>query len=118
MKEKNIHDKSAIGIVIATTLTILPLAGIYLTPNIWWGILLKVFFIIIILGTLQNYWFHPLYTNVQKHGFGAGIILNMLWFSCFYFFSPHWITYFFSLLFLITLLTMKRILKKYYSVEE
>lgn len=85
-------------------------------PNIWWGLLLKAIFIIIILSALQNYFFHPnpIWANVNKHGFGAGVILNMLWFSGIYFFYPHWFGYIFMFLFVLTLSTMKRILQKYY----
>ena len=100
--------------MIATIFTILPLAGIYLTSNIWWGLLLKAIFIIIILGALQNYFFHPIWANANKHGFVASIILNMLWFGGIYFFYPHWIIYIFILSFVLTLSTMKRILQKYY----
>ena len=113
-KQKNTYDYSNTGVAIATILTTLPLTGIYITPNTWWGLLIKAIFIIIILGTLQNYWFHPIFANANKHGFGAGVILNMLWFSGGYFFYPHWICYIFILLFILSLGTMKKILQKYY----
>ncbi len=113
-KQKNIHDNSNTGVIIATIFTILPLTGIYITPDIWWGLLLKAIFIIIILGALQNYFFQTIWVNANKHGFVAGVILNMLWFSGIYFFYPHWIIYIFILLFVLTLSTMKRILQKYY----
>lgn len=113
-KQKTIHDNSNTGVATATIFTILPLTGIYIIPNTWWGLLLKVIFVIIILGVLQNYWFHSTFTNANKHGFGAGVILNMLLFSGVYFFYPHWIYYIFIILFVLSLGTMKKILQKYY----
>ncbi len=68
-KQKNIHDLSNTGVGMATILTILPLAGFYIIPNLWWGLLLKVIFIIIILKELQIYWFHDRFANANKHGF-------------------------------------------------
>ncbi len=113
-KQKNKQDYSSTSVVMATIFTILPLTGIYIIQNVWWGLLLKAIFVIIILGVLKNYWFHPTFANANKHGFGAGVILNMLLFSGVYFFYPHWIYYIFIILFVLSLGTMKRILQKYY----
>ena len=114
MKQKNIHDNSNAGIVIAIIFTILPLIGIYTISNGWIELLIKVVLIVIILGALQNYFFHLTWANANKHGFVAGVILNMLWFSGIYFFYPHWMIYIFIFLFILTLSIMKRILQKYY----
>ncbi len=112
--KKNINDHSTVGVAMATIFTILPLAGVYILPNVWWGILLKVIFVIIILEVLKNYWFHPTFVNANRHGFGAGVILNMLLFSGIYFFYPHWIIYIFEFIFIFSLSTLKRILQKHY----
>jgi len=113
-RQENIHDNSNTGIVIATIFTILPLIGIFTISNVWWGLVIKIILIVIILGALQNYFFHPIWANANKHGFVAGVMLNMLWFSGIYFFYPHWTIYIFIFLFILTLSTMKRILQKYY----
>ena len=112
--KKNPHVNYNTGVAIATIFTIFPLTGIYITPNIWWGLLIKVILIISIIAVLQNYWKHTIYSNANKHGFIAGVILNMLWFSGVFFFSPHWIIYIFIILFVLTLSTIRRILQKYY----
>ncbi len=106
-KYKNINSNSTIGIIMATIFTIVPLLAIYVTPENWWGLLLKAIFLIIILGTLQAW---ERYTKVSS--FKEGLILNMLWFSGIYFFYPHWIIYIFILLFIFSLGTLKRILQR------
>ena len=112
---KNTQDNSIATVAIATAFTILPLAGIYMTPEGWWGLLLKALFLIIILGTVQNYFLHPMWRkHAELHSFVEGVILNMLWFSCIYFFYPHWIIYIFILILILSLSTLKRILQKYY----
>lgn len=106
-----IHINTAIA--LATITTILPLFGILVIPNTWWGILIKIILAIIILAVLKNYFFHPMWEKAS--GFGAGIILNMIWFTSFWFLSSHWISYIFVVLFLVSLGTMKYVLKKYYN---
>lgn len=101
------------GIFLATITTILPLLGIFVIPNVWWGILIKVILVIVILAMLKNYLFDPTWEKAM--GFGAGVVLNMVWFSGLWFLSPHWISYVFSGLFLLSLGTMRYTLKQHYD---
>jgi len=101
------------GIALATITTILPLLGIFVISNEWWGIFIKIVLAIIILAMLKNYFFHPMWEKAS--GFGAGIVLNMVWFSGLWFSSPHWISYVFSGLFLLSLGTMRYTLKQHYD---
>ncbi|MFH0968979.1 MAG: hypothetical protein V1804_00530 [Patescibacteria group bacterium] len=109
--KETIHINTGIG--MATITTIVPLLGIFMISNTWWGILIKVLLAIIILGMLKNYFFHPMWEKAT--GFGAGIVLNMIWFAGLWFFQPHWITYVFSGLFILGLITMRYTLKQHYD---
>lgn len=118
MTEQKLSEQKEIihintGIALATITTILPLLGIFVIPNSWWGILIKILLVIIILAMLKNFFFHPMWEKAS--GFSAGIVLNMVWFTGAWFLSPHWIAYIFAGLFLISLGTMRYILKKHYD---
>lgn len=89
MEKQYIQINTAIA--FATITTILPVLGIYEIPNLWWGILIKIFLLIFIIATLQHYFTDKMWSKAI--GFGAGITLNMLWFSCMWFLSDHWSVY-------------------------
>jgi len=101
------------GLVAVTIFTILPLAGLFITPNTWWGWIIKTFLALIILASLKNYFFHPIWTKAS--GFSLGIILNMLFFTAIWFLWPHWSSYLFVAVFLLELKIMKHALEKVYN---
>ena len=114
---KKIEEKEFIyintSIVLATIGTILPLIGIFVLSNSFWGIMGKISLLIIILSMLRNYFFHPMWEKAM--GFGAGVFLNMIWFGLAWFYLPDFVGYIFMGLFVIGLGTMKYTLKQYYE---
>lgn len=110
-QKDEIHINTAL--VLATLSTLLPLLGIFVIQNAWWGVLIKIILAIFLFATLKNYFFHPMWEKAS--GFGAGIILNMLWFSCFWFFTAPWVSFACTVLFMLGIGTMRRTLKLHYD---
>ena len=102
-------------LINSTVFTLVPLVIIFVPPYTWWGFVIKGFLALVILGSIRNLFFHPMWSRTI--GFGAGITLNMLWFSLVWFLWPHWITYFFIFLILLGFGTMKKVLSNIYSDE-
>jgi hypothetical protein len=94
------------AIVLAIITTNLPLIGIYTLPNEWWGILIKIILVLLMVSMLVNYFRDPYWK-----GIGPGTLLNIIWFSGMWFFSTHWVVYIFGLLYVVTLGTIWHILK-------
>ena len=111
LKKESIYINTSI--VLSMIITILPLWGVFVISNSWWGILIKIFLMIFILFNLRNYFFHPIWQKAM--GFGAGIVINMIWFSLAWFFYPESTSYLFVVLFLLGIGTMKYILEKHYN---
>lgn len=108
--KETIHITTAI--VLATITTILPLMGIFVFSNTWWGIFLKIMLALIIFGFLKNYFVHPMYEGAR---IGAGVVFNMIWFTGLWFMAPHWSTYIFVALIMLSFATMKKTLRQRYD---
>lgn len=115
-EEKNTEPRETIHItttiVLTVITTVLPLIGIYAISNTWWGILIKVVLAIMIFSMLKNYFVHPMYEGAR---IGAGAVFNMIWFTGLWFLAPHWSTYIFVALIMLSFATMKRTLKQRYD---
>lgn len=111
--EKKEYLNINVAILNSTFFTLIPLVGILMIPDRWWGWLIRIILGLIILGSLRNLFFHPMWSKVI--GFGAGVSLNMLWFVGIWFLWPHWSIFIFAVLILLGLATMKRILKERYT---
>ena len=103
------------GLITVTIFTILPLIGLFLIPNTWWWLVIKVILVLFEMVNLKTYFFNPTWTKAR--GFTAGVILNMLFFSTVWFTWPHWISYIFGIFFLLTLKVMKHALEAPYTKQ-
>lgn len=101
------------GLIAVTIFTILPLVGLFLIPNTWWGIIIKIMLILFEIANLKQYFLNPVWAKAK--GFTIGVILNILFFSIVWFTWPHWISYVFSIFFLLTLKVMKSALEVPYA---
>jgi len=99
-------------IAFATLSTILPLLGIFVVPNLWWGILIKLFLGLVIIGFILSYFRDLMWRETLL---GPGIVLNMIWFAGMWFVPVRWIVTVFGILFVTGLITIRVVLKEHYS---